>query len=100
MVTNSKIFNESFKRLSTHEHCVKNKEKCFPKYLFSFQVSTNVSASLVNMAVPALTESVVTIALVSMVMRVFYVERVSRPYACPIIIIIVILIKCLISRNI
>ena len=39
----------------------------------------NVSATLVNMAVPALTELVVTLAHVSVGMRALLVDRVSRP---------------------
>ena len=44
---------------------------------------TNVSATLVNMEVPALTESMVTLVLVSVGMRVLLVELVSCICMCP-----------------
>ena len=57
-----------------------------------------MSATLVNMAVAALTESMVTLAHVSVGMRALLVDQVSIPQVCPII--IVILLQAFISRSI
>ena len=56
---------------------------CFTCYLISFQIQTNVSVTLVNMEVLALTESMVTLALVLLGMRVLLVEQVSCIFICP-----------------